>query len=133
MNEVSENCNLCNKPNDQMLMLSCVHDPCINCAASAFAEQIHIKGQSKEVPSIIIKLYICEICGEETLLDNSTITELTALANTVIKMPSKAKDLPKNTATTTTQKRKETQLPNNSFNPGPNSSKKIVYYCKEHS
>lgn len=37
MNEVSENCSLCNKPNDQMLMLSCVHDPCINCAASAFA------------------------------------------------------------------------------------------------
>ena len=49
MNEVSENCSLCNKPNDQMLMLSCVHDPCINCAASAFAQQIHIKGRSKEV------------------------------------------------------------------------------------
>lgn len=42
-----ETCNLCNKPNDQMLMLSCVHDPCINCAASAYAEQIHLKGQSK--------------------------------------------------------------------------------------
>ena len=50
-NEISENCCLCNKPNDQMLMLSCVHDPCINCAASAFAEQIHIKGRSKEVKS----------------------------------------------------------------------------------
>ena len=47
MNEVSETCNLCNKPNDQMLMLSCVHDPCINCAASAYAEQIHLKGQNK--------------------------------------------------------------------------------------
>lgn len=50
MNEVSETCSLCNKPNDQMLMLSCVHDPCINCAATAFAEQVHIKGQNKEVP-----------------------------------------------------------------------------------
>ncbi len=53
MNEISENCNLCNKPNDQMLMLSCVHDPCINCAASAYAEQIHIKGQSKEVNKLV--------------------------------------------------------------------------------
>lgn len=49
MNEVSESCSLCNKPNDQMLMLSCVHDPCINCAASAYAEQIHLKNQNKEV------------------------------------------------------------------------------------
>lgn len=49
MSEVSETCSLCNKPNDQMLMLSCVHDPCINCAASAYAEQVHIKKQSREV------------------------------------------------------------------------------------
>lgn len=49
MNEVSESCSLCNKPNDQMLMLSCVHDPCINCAASAYAEQIHLKHQNKDV------------------------------------------------------------------------------------
>jgi hypothetical protein len=33
-------------------MLSCVHDPCINCAASAYAEQVYIKGQSKEVRTI---------------------------------------------------------------------------------
>ena len=50
---MSETCNICNKPNDQMLMLSCVHDPCINCAASAYAEQIHIKGQSREVLHIV--------------------------------------------------------------------------------
>lgn len=52
MSEVSETCSLCNKPNDQMLMLSCVHDPCINCAASAYAEQVYIKGQSKEVSMV---------------------------------------------------------------------------------
>lgn len=34
---ISENCFICKKQSDQMLMLSCVHDPCINCAASAFA------------------------------------------------------------------------------------------------
>ncbi len=32
-----------------MLMLACVHDPCINCAATSYAEQIHIKGQSNQV------------------------------------------------------------------------------------
>jgi hypothetical protein len=48
--DLSELCNLCNKPNDQMLMLACVHDPCINCAATSYAEQIHIKGQSNQVP-----------------------------------------------------------------------------------
>jgi hypothetical protein len=53
-----------------------------------------------------------------------------ALANTVIKLPSKAKEVAKNTATTTTQKRKETQIPNSSLNTAPTSSKKIVYYCK---
>lgn len=42
-----------------MLMLSCVHDPCINCAASAYAEQIHIKGQGKDVVNLLIQLYIC--------------------------------------------------------------------------
>lgn len=47
--DISEVCNLCNKPNDQMLMLKCVHDPCVNCAASTYAEQIHIKGQSNQV------------------------------------------------------------------------------------
>ena len=47
--DISEVCNLCNKPNDQMLMLKCVHDPCINCAATTYAEQIHIKGQSNQV------------------------------------------------------------------------------------
>jgi len=30
-------------------MLSCVHDPCINCAATAFADQVHLKGQSQEI------------------------------------------------------------------------------------
>ena len=44
--DASELCALCNKANDQMLMLACVHDPCIHCAATAFADQVHIKGQS---------------------------------------------------------------------------------------
>lgn len=47
--DVSDTCNVCKKVSDQMLMLSCVHDPCINCAASSFAEQVHIKGQNPDV------------------------------------------------------------------------------------
>jgi hypothetical protein len=58
---------------------------------------------------------------------------LTALANTVIKTPSKVKDLHKNTATGTASKRKETQYPGNTLAPSATPSKKIVYYCKEHS
>lgn len=38
-----------------MLMLACVHDPCINCAATAYAEQIHIKGQNREVSLEILR------------------------------------------------------------------------------
>ena len=46
---VNDNCSICKKSSDQMLMLSCVHDLCINCAASSFAEQVHIKAQSPDV------------------------------------------------------------------------------------
>ena len=47
--DVSEFCSLCDKPNDQILMLACVHDPCINCASVSYAEQVHIKGQNPHV------------------------------------------------------------------------------------
>ena len=63
---------------------------------------------------LLTQLYICEICGEETLLDTSTINELTALASTVIKLPSKQKETARvqnSTGTATGQKRKETQQP----------------------
>lgn len=31
-------CVMCHESNEQMLMLSCVHDPCVNCAAIHFVE-----------------------------------------------------------------------------------------------
>lgn len=46
---ISDTCFICKQPTDQMLMLSCVHDPCINCAASTLAEQVHIKGLTADV------------------------------------------------------------------------------------
>lgn len=56
--DVSDTCSICKKPSDQMLMLSCVHDPCLNCAASNFAEQVHIKGQSSDVSNIQISRFL---------------------------------------------------------------------------
>ena len=53
--DVNEVCSLCKKPNDQMLMLACVHDPCINCAASAYAEQVHLKSQNPDVSHLLSK------------------------------------------------------------------------------
>lgn len=47
--DISEVCNICKVPNDQMLMLACPHDPCINCAASAYAELVHIKNDNPNV------------------------------------------------------------------------------------
>lgn len=42
-----------------MLMLACVHDPCINCAATAYAEQVHIKSQNPDVRiSIYRSIYV---------------------------------------------------------------------------
>ena len=46
---ISDNCHLCRQTNDQMLMLACDHDPCINCAASVYAELVHIKNNDPNV------------------------------------------------------------------------------------
>lgn len=36
--EDNTECVMCHEFNDQMLMLTCVHDPCIECAAAYYAE-----------------------------------------------------------------------------------------------
>ena len=47
--DISEKCQICKQTSDQMLMLACIHDPCINCAASAYAELVHIKNNDPQV------------------------------------------------------------------------------------
>ena len=47
--DVSEFCHICKKPSDQILMLACVHDVCIECAATNYAEQTQIKGLNPNV------------------------------------------------------------------------------------
>lgn len=55
-----------------MLMLQCIHDPCINCAAIHYAEEF--KGKLKNY------YYTCQLCGERTALDISSVIELEKLA-----------------------------------------------------
>lgn len=35
----TEECVICHQPNEQMLMLTCVHDPCINCAVEHYSKE----------------------------------------------------------------------------------------------
>jgi len=42
-------CHICKQSNDDMLMLSCVHNPCVNCATSAYAEFVYIKNRNPNV------------------------------------------------------------------------------------
>lgn len=41
--DINDVCQVCKQSNDDMLMLNCIHNPCVNCAASAYAEIVHIK------------------------------------------------------------------------------------------
>lgn len=62
--DINDVCQVCKQTNDDMLMLSCVHNPCVNCAASAYAEIVHIKNGNPNVKLLLIQVYVCEICGE---------------------------------------------------------------------
>ena len=88
--DINDTCQLCKQQNDQMLMLACDHDPCINCAASAYAELVHIKNDDPNVHSLSIKVYICEVCGESTTLDRTTVAELSNLSKSYVKVPSQS-------------------------------------------
>jgi hypothetical protein len=54
-----------------MLMLTCLHDPCINCAVKQYAHDAAGKARQRK--------YICAICGEATPLDISSVLELERL------------------------------------------------------
>lgn len=47
--DINDVCQVCKQSHDDMLMLSCVHNPCVNCAASAYAEIVHIKNGNPNV------------------------------------------------------------------------------------
>ena len=57
---------MCDQHHEQMLMLTCMHDPCINCAAVHYCSTQPSSSQ----------VYICAKCGEYTELDSSSVAEL---------------------------------------------------------
>ena len=68
-NEACEQCSICGKFPEDILILSCRHNLCLSCAAKIF-QKTQTK-RSKEDNS-----YICSICNTETPLDRSTVYEL---------------------------------------------------------
>ena len=48
-----------------MLMLSCVHDPCIDCAARAYVELNHAKVKSKGVHILSFRLTYAKYVGRK--------------------------------------------------------------------
>lgn len=59
-------CVMCEQHHEQMLMLTCMHDPCINCAA------VHYCSTQPNTSQV----YVCAKCGEYTELDSSSVAEL---------------------------------------------------------
>ncbi|CAD8147049.1 unnamed protein product [Paramecium octaurelia] len=60
-------CSYCQKVPDDILMLTCNHDLCLDCAAKSFSNQ-----QAKKHK----KFFVCDICQVNTELDSNSIYEL---------------------------------------------------------
>ncbi|CAD8114474.1 unnamed protein product [Paramecium sonneborni] len=60
-------CSKCQKVPDDILMLTCTHDLCLDCAAKSFSTQ-----QTKKKK----KFFVCDACQSNTELDSNSIYEL---------------------------------------------------------
>ena len=72
--EDSSYCSKCNLVSDEILMLTCDHNLCLQCAAKSLfkdTERLSKNRSSSKYQSIQ-----CEICGNQTALDPSTTEEL---------------------------------------------------------
>lgn len=65
--EEDERCAVCGSVPEDILMLECNHDLCVECALRGYRSKE--SGQS---------MFICEICHKKTLLDKETIRFLNA-------------------------------------------------------
>ena len=75
-----------------------------------------------------MQIYICELCPQQTVLDSTTIDELSSLAKSYVKVPTSAKTI------VTAARHKgvgSSNSPNTKRKDPP--SQKVIYYCKEHS
>jgi|JI6StandDraft_1071083.scaffolds.fasta_scaffold09321_4 hypothetical protein len=59
--EEDQECVMCHEYNDQMLMLTCVHDPCISCAASSYLEEARGKANYYVPPFPHLELYLSHL------------------------------------------------------------------------
>lgn len=66
--DINDVCQVCKQTNDDMLMLSCVHNPCVNCAASAYAEIVHIKNGNPNVCIYISRSTYVKYVGKKQYL-----------------------------------------------------------------
>ncbi|CAD8147852.1 unnamed protein product [Paramecium pentaurelia] len=60
-------CSYCQKVPDDILMLTCNHDLCLDCAAKSFSIQQAKKNK---------KFFVCDICQLKTELDSNSVYEL---------------------------------------------------------
>lgn len=69
MSTDNEVCSICEQHPEDILMLECTHDLCVNCAAEIYAKV------SKKT-----SIFVCEICLAQTVLDRETIQCLESAA-----------------------------------------------------
>ena len=64
-----ERCAICSGLPEDILMLECNHDICVDCA---------LKGYSRNKPPHSPNLFVCSLCHRKTSLDKETISFLQA-------------------------------------------------------
>ncbi|CAD8054725.1 unnamed protein product [Paramecium primaurelia] len=69
-------CSYCQKVPDDILMLTCNHDLCLDCAAKSFSTQQAKKNKKVQQFENIIKFFVCDICQLKTELDSNSVYEL---------------------------------------------------------
>jgi hypothetical protein len=83
-------CSKCNLMTDEILMLACEHNLCLPCSAKALFkdyDRIHNLNLSSKYHSLL-----CEICGNITALDPSTVEELAVYkSESVVNTPARIK------------------------------------------
>lgn len=80
VSEGEETCTKCNTCPEDILMLKCSHDLCLECSARRLIASRSLgKGKRNAI--------ICEICKEETLLDENSIWELESLLKGLSSVP----------------------------------------------
>lgn len=68
-------CAVCEKSSEQLLVLTCEHDPCPSCAAHHYFKEFQTENDFQLMPNSL-DYYKCSVCFEITKLDKETINYL---------------------------------------------------------